>query len=186
MAITAWSAKVSSNSISAGEKAPASARWMAMAPMGWPSRMIGAASIERHPRVRPRARIPSSTVRSASMSGIWTMVRSAMQKPTGLGVSIGQGDCSRNCCSDPGKPPRVAARRTSWPSICRTLAAKARNSRIAWSTIASNTGCSSVCAWLITRRISAVAVCRSSASMRSRLRVSRSLKRRTFSIAMTA
>ncbi len=39
---------------------------------------------------------------------------------------------------------------------------------------------------LITRRISAVAVCCSSDSVSSRLRTSSSLNRRTFSIAMTA
>ncbi len=39
---------------------------------------------------------------------------------------------------------------------------------------------------LITRRISLVAVCCSSASVRSRLRASSSVNRRTFSIAMTA
>ncbi len=50
----------------------------------------------------------------------------------------------------------------------------------------SNTGCTSVGDWLITRRISLVAVCRSSASVRSRFRTSSSLNSRTFSIAITA
>ena len=53
------------------------------------------------------------------------------------------------------------------------------NSFNAADTMVSNTGCASVCDWLITRRISLVAVCCSSASFVS-------LNRRTFSIAITA
>ena len=53
------------------------------------------------------------------------------------------------------------------------------HSTIARSAIASKTGCTSVGELLITRRISAVAVCCSSASLVS-------LNRRTFSIAITA
>ena len=50
----------------------------------------------------------------------------------------------------------------------------------------SNTGWTSVGELEITRRISLVAVCCSSASARSRLRLSSSVNRRTFSIAITA
>ena len=50
----------------------------------------------------------------------------------------------------------------------------------------SKTGWRSVGELLITRRISLVAVCCSSASLRSRLRASSSVNRRTFSMAMTA
>ena len=49
-----------------------------------------------------------------------------------------------------------------------------------------NTGCASVGDWLITRRISDVAVCRSSASVRSRVFACTCSKRRAFSIAITA
>ena len=49
-----------------------------------------------------------------------------------------------------------------------------------------NAGCTSVGDWLITRRMSLVAVCCSSASVRARLRDPSSLKSRTFSIAITA
>ena len=55
----------------------------------------------------------------------------------------------------------------------------ARTARAALCTMASNTGCTSVGELLITSRISAVAVCRSSASLVS-------LNSRTFSIAITA
>ena len=51
---------------------------------------------------------------------------------------------------------------------------------------ASNTGWTSVGDLEMTRRISPVAVCCSSVSVRSRLRASSSLKSRTFSIAITA
>jgi len=50
----------------------------------------------------------------------------------------------------------------------------------------SNTGWMSVGELLMTRRIALVAVCCSSDSVRSRLRASSSLNRRTFSMAMTA
>ena len=56
---------------------------------------------------------------------------------------------------------------------------RAPHSRTARSTMTSNTGCTSVGELAITLRISAVAVCRSSASLVS-------LNRRTFSIAITA
>ena len=52
--------------------------------------------------------------------------------------------------------------------------------------MASNTGCTLVGDVEITRRISLVAVCCSNDSVSSRFRVSSSVNRRTFSIAMTA
>ncbi len=50
----------------------------------------------------------------------------------------------------------------------------------------SRTGWTSVGELLMTRRISLVAVCCSSASVSARLRACSSVNRRTFSIAMTA
>ena len=61
-----------------------------------------------------------------------------------------------------------------------------RSKRTALTTIASNTGCTSVCERLMTRRMSLVAVCVSSAVVSSRLLVWSSVKRRTFSMAITA
>ena len=52
--------------------------------------------------------------------------------------------------------------------------------------MASNTGWTSVGELLMTRRISLVAVCCSSASVSSRLRACSSVNSRTFSIAITA
>ena len=54
------------------------------------------------------------------------------------------------------------------------------------ATIASNTGWTSVCERLMTRRMSLVAVCVSSAVVSSRLLAWSSVKRRTFSMAITA
>ena len=79
-------------------------------------------------------------------------------------------------------PELVAGDATNWSSRSPDRTRRPRespNSRIALPTIASNTGCTSVGELLMTLRISAVAVCRSSASLVS-------LNRRTFSIAITA
>ena len=71
-------------------------------------------------------------------------------------------------------------------NVQTTPEARRRTASRAFAAIASNTGCTSVGEWLMTRRISLVAVCCSSASVRSRLRDSSSLNSRVFSIAMTA
>ena len=60
------------------------------------------------------------------------------------------------------------------------------HTRAAFSAMASRTGCRSVGELAMTRRISLVAVCCSSDSVSSRLRVSSSVNRRTFSMAITA
>ena len=65
-------------------------------------------------------------------------------------------------------------------------ASGASHSRAALLATASSTGWMSVGELLMTRRISAVAVCCSSDSVSSRLRACSSLKSRTFSIAITA
>ena len=72
-----------------------------------------------------------------------------------------------------------AARRISSPSNVTTCAELALHSFSAAAAIVSKTGCTSFGDWLITRRISAVAVCCSKASFVS-------LNSRTFSIAITA
>ena len=83
--------------------------------------------------------------------------------------------------------PSSAARWTSSPSkredVAELGAAQlAARSRRSCRTPAARRSAS----WLITRRISLVAVCCSSASVRSRLRASSSVNSRTFSIAITA
>ena len=74
-----------------------------------------------------------------------------------------------------------------WPrSTWNITPLSAPQTRTALRTMASKTGCTSVREPLITRRISAVAVCRSSDSVSSALRASSSLNSRTFSMAITA
>ena len=62
----------------------------------------------------------------------------------------------------------------------------ASHSRTALATIVSNTGWTSVGELLMTRRISLVAVCCSSASVRSAFRACSSVNSRAFSMAITA
>ena len=82
--------------------------------------------------------------------------------------------------------PWCAPTRSRSLSFRKIVASYASQSRAALRTIVSKTGCTSVGERLMTRRISLVAVCCSSVSVRSRLRASSSWKRRTFSMAMTA
>jgi hypothetical protein len=74
----------------------------------------------------------------------------------------------------------------SSPSYLKIALNWASQRRSALAAIVSKTGCTSVGELLMTRRISLVAVCCSSVSVRSRLRTSSSVKRRTFSMAITA
>ena len=80
---------------------------------------------------------------------------------------------------DQRSDPRRATRRRCSPSRRQIPESVAPQTRAAFSTTAFMTGCRSVGELAITRRISAVAVCCSSASFVS-------LNRRTFSIAITA
>ena len=76
--------------------------------------------------------------------------------------------------------------RMSSPSKRNTTPNAASQSLTLLDTIVSKTGWTSVGELLMTPRISLVAVCCSSASVRSLLRASSSLNRRTFSMAITA
>ncbi len=126
---------------------------------------------------------PSRRRRLAAPPASSTSDSSSARSTGRRGVSPPLHDAPR--CSPASRPvPRPA--RTSSPSYRHTSTAHAPKSRMALSAIASKTGCTSVCAWLMARRMSAVAVCRSSASPRSLLRASSSLNRRTFSMAITA
>ena len=94
------------------------------------------------------------------------------------------------------RTPRRPAGSTPWmarrsgcssPSNRKTARELApRTAVTALSAMVSNTGWTSVGELEMTRRISPVAVCCSRVSVRSRLRASSSLNRRTFSMAMTA
>ena len=186
-AMTAWSAKVCSSPISVGENPPARARVMAMTPRASPPRSIGTATTDG-------SRAHSRPGRAGAPGGVRHDISNVLHGPSQhcsprrhiFGWSPWHPEARHKDSVLPGKPPRAAARLVSSPSYRNTAADHAPNSRMALSAIASKTGWTSVCAWLITRRISAVAVCRSSDSVRSRLRASNSSNSRTFSMAMTA
>ncbi len=91
--------------------------------------------------------------------------------PRGLGRLVG--------ARERGELDLIARHRVSAPEY-------ARSKRTALATIASNTGWTSVCERLMTRRMSLVAVCVSSAVVSSRLLACSSVNSRTFSMAMTA
>ncbi len=91
----------------------------------------------------------------------------------------GIGNASRAACRPASLMPWALAMWIRSPSKRNTNPSVAPVRRSARSAMTSNTGCVSVTEPLITRSTSAVAVCRSSASLVS-------LNRRTFSIAITA
>ena len=89
----------------------------------------------------------------------------------------------------PDPRPSSCGAHAKWirsPSNRYTPPKRPLHSRTALSAIVSNTGWVSVGDWLITRRISAVAVCCSRASVRSAFLVCSSVSSRAFSMAMAA
>ena len=96
------------------------------------------------------------------------------------------GNARRTVSTPSGAMPWSAASWISSPSNVETTLTSAAHSFSARSPMMSNTGCTSVCDLLITRRIALVAVCCSRASVRSRFRASSSVNSLTFSTAMTA
>ena len=142
--------------------------------------MRHASACARSP-VRATARALRGVAEPASASTIRHVHRRAAaiaprtgERPAASGNGCVQRARSRRDCGRDAPPD---ARR---PSTSRMRASTRRRTAAGrCSTIASNTGCTSVGELLMTFRISAVAVCRSSASLVS-------LNRRTFSIAITA
>ena len=82
--------------------------------------------------------------------------------------------------------PREATSRMDSSCTWKILASAAPHNRAAFSATASRTGWRSVGELEITRRISAVAVCCSRASVRSAFLVCSSVSSRAFSMAMAA
>jgi hypothetical protein len=187
-AMTAWSANVCSKAISIGENPPGCARVTLMAPTASRPRSIGTETIERKPRSTASRRKAGQPIGSVSMSTTCCTALVSTARPGGVSASGRCGAWSRASKDSllPGKPPRAAARRMNTPSYWFTPTDHAPNSRMALSAMASKTGCTSVCAWLMARRMSAVAVCRSSDSVRSRLRAWISVSSRAFLTAITA
>src|SRR5215471_14738779 len=111
--------------------------------------------------------------------------RSSATRPTQLSRPGMMGLTARNALSSAVMLWAAATRRPS-PSARKISARSASHSRTAFSASVSNTGCRSKDDCPITLSSSLVAVCCSSATRSSVLRVSSSVNSRTFSMAMTA
>ena len=149
-----------------------------MTPSGVPSRSSGVASIvrARDPVCLMRDTVSGNSASAAMMSSTWIVRRSHTARPPT--VSRLAGTVSP-IAIDRRSDPCSATRRRCSPSRRKIAESVAPHTRAAFSATASMTGCRSVGELAITRRISAVAVCCSSASFIS-------LNSRTFSMAMTA
>jgi hypothetical protein len=112
------------------------------------------------------------------MSVIWATLPARICAPPGYASSgAGKAACSSRSASSLIFVKAFSCKVLS--TIRKTAVDKPSSNRLELCAIASSTGCTSVGEPLITRRISLVAVCRSSASWVS-------LNKRAFSIAMTA
>ena len=129
--------------------------------MGSPSRSIGTARTVRKPAERDR----SYAYSGSSATSTWTTRASGSRGPSALPRPGGSGN------TRDGPPSGLrgqAVTATEWirlPSKRKTLPLTASHNRAALSAIASKTGWRSVGELEMTRRISAVAVCCSSASV---------------------
>ncbi len=117
---------------------------------------------------------------------MWAMARSRMARAP-VAAAEGRIGYTRRIASRPASlVPYTALTSTHSPSRRVTRPTSAPHSLTALSAMMSKTGWRSVGELLMTRRISLVAVCCSSDSLRSWLRASNSVNRRTFSMAITA
>jgi hypothetical protein len=147
-----------------------------MSPIGTPLLISGANSMLRKPRTRAIVLIRRSGELSVSaICTIWPVCATS----NGWKSARGRGNWAFKCSSAAGAVG-VNAASCATPSTKRNTAVeKPPMSRLELVAMAANTGCTSDGELAMTFRISAVAVCRSSAS-----RVS--LNRRAFSMAITA
>jgi hypothetical protein len=188
IAITAWSANVSRSAICLAEKGWTSGpRVMMMTPSGVPSRSRGVATAvrTREPVCLTRATDTgnSASVSAAMTSATWIVCRSITTRPPRMSRLTGTRS---PIASDRRSGPCSATTRRWSPSTREIIESVAPHTRAAFSAMVFRTGCRSVGELAMTRKISAVAVCCSKVSVRSRLRCSSSLNRRTFSMAMSA
>ncbi len=129
----------------------------------------------RKPRRRARPRIASISCSVSTTRKISPLLTASPQ----LKFDSGAGNMALRAASASGSV-NVNALRCITPSTSRnTVVDSASTSRFDRAAIASNTGCTSEGELAMTFRMSAVAVCRSSASLVS-------LNRRAFSMAITA
>ena len=136
-----------------------------------------------NPAARWRSTVSGNSVSTVARSLMWIVWRSRTARPPtllGLAAKVPPIDKA------PGKGPCAATNRRDSPSRRKIETSLAPQSRAALSATTSITGWRSVGELEMTRRISAVAVCCSRASVSSRFRASSSVNSRTFSIAITA
>ncbi len=170
IAITAWSAKVSSSATCWSVKGRASVRNAVMAPIATPSRSSGTPTVAAMPWRRMAGAMSgysaSRLTRRSSIRSVW---RSRATRPdteprvSGLASPVSRLDLTG--------PWRATSRIIS-PSIWKICAFWASHRRAALSTTAAITGWISVGELLMTPRICAVAVCCSRASLSSWVRSS--------------
>ena len=164
IAITAWSAKVCSNSIWCGVNCPGSRRVTLSMPIETLSRRSGLTTMLRNPRDRAASRAPAVDWDSSSVSVTQT-VSPARIRGANWERARGVLDSRSNPASPSGvvgvKPTRCIAS----SRIRQTAVECPPRSRFELAAIASNTGCTSSGDAAMTLRISAVAVWRSSASL---------------------
>ena len=154
-------------------------RLMKRTPSGAPSRSNGVPATVRTVDMPPLARGAANgySASAAQMSVTWIVRRSRRIRA----LTVPATGTDSPIAYDKRSGPCRATRRRCSPSRWKMAEPIAPHTRAAFSTTASMTGWRSVGELAITRRISAVAVCCSSASS-----VRLSLNSRTFSMAMTA
>ena len=136
--------------------------------MTTPCRIIGTASVLREPRKRRFRHDPCRQKGgSASRSSMRTTVLLLIARLSIPGAVTERGKLRRQSSSCCGVKPSWATECTSSPSNRYTPPCSAPQSRTAFRTMVSKTGCASVCDSLITRKISLDAVCCSSDSVRA-------------------
>ena len=181
MAITAWSAKVcSSSTCLSRETRRACGRVTLIAPISSSfaqqrhTRWLRKPRIARH--LRESRAISASCVNIGDLQLMSHASRTARSR-CDPDERPRKATCAASCSADCPREGIMSRRRRSRLSTCVDKPHRTAGRRC--STIASNTGCTSDGELAITFRISAVAVCRSSASCVS-------LNSRAFSMAITA
>ncbi len=177
IAMTAWSAKVCKRAICFSGNRPGVGRPTVMLPIAAPLRINGIAKTLRKPPFTAFSFTAKSG--SSSTSTIETTLQLCTARLEAFPLPTRVGKDLRTALAPSGSTLASADSLTNSPSKVVTMAELALHRFNAAAAIVSNTGCTSLGERLITRRISLVAVCRSSASFVS-------LNSRTFSIAITA
>ena len=161
MAMTAWSAKLCARSVSSAENARACERAKASVPSSRSLFEIGIYSVALTPKIS-RMSFSCSGSSTADQSGMCRISPDTMARD-GKFLSGSTSTTGGPMSSSGPSRDAPAAGENVLPSLVITIAISQSSNRTAAATMASNTGMTSVCAPLITRRISALAVCRTKA-----------------------